>query len=65
MKNSLQDILNLVFYLSMKMPEGGKTMSLCELGMQSTQEQIIISLLGKGLQEQRLILLRPDFQVVT
>ena len=47
------------------MPEGGKTMSLCELGMQSTQEQIIISLLGKGLQEQRLILLRPDFQVVT
>ena len=65
MKNSLQDILNLIFYLNMKMPEGGKAKSLCKLGMQSTQEQSVISLFGKGLQEQQLIVKRPDYQIIT
>ena len=65
LENSLQDMINLVIYKNNKIKGEGKTRSLCDIGIQSTKDQVITSLRGKALQEQQNFLANPNYKSIT
>ena len=58
-------MINLVIYKNNKIKGEGRTRSLCDIGMQSTKDQVIGSLLRKALKEQQNFLVYPNYKSFT